>query len=1010
MDARSRSRRWAPGALGRSFGRLGDGIVRHPRYTVLLWGVILVVAVPAMMAVGTVITNSFGSTIPSSYESVVAQNELAAQFPNSTQAPTSALVLLEMPNVTGPVGRNVTLAIAQALSTDPKLEYVRSIASVYSAYGGYLAGQATLGLEFLGPALRSSPSLPESVNQTASLLWGPAAAFEANWLSAVQGLPAGAPPGTANWVAFNETRTELASEPLGREVLGVFYDGFNGSVPGFNATVTSACLTSHNITPCVDASVRATLPPLVPTILPGAANATAAAAVLTSLGVENLTCGACIQGAAVQILGPEVGLAPAWLLTLWQAFPSGGPPSPEALAGWASAAAVDPAPAYYLPPLPAALAAAFVSPSRSAALIVVSYSVSDEFSVNGTTPTYANDVEVDHVVSSVLASAPAFAGITFYVTGASPLGSTTTYLATSALGTLLTLTIVVLIAIMVFYFRAPAAPVVSFTAIGVALVVSLAVVFLLGKLVTPFNPEVEPVLLVFLMSVGTDYSVFLMARYREELVKGASSNDAVRTTVRWAGQSITTSGLTVMVVSAAMTFAPFGVMQEFGWALTFGVLVALLVSLTLVPAILCLVGPRVFWPYTGERFQAYAKRRNAAIDAGRGYIATAGRVAVRRPWLVLGVILLLSAPVVYVALEVPVGYDITNIGIPSSEPTQQGFVALSDRFGPGYASPSYLLVTFSSPLIEGGDRPNLTEIRDLAALGASISSAPGVAAVSTLVGPGSVPLSSWENFSSLPPAPQAMALASAASYLGVDGRTVQVSVTTNASGFSADAVSVLGGVRDRVSAFRATHPEVGTVHYGGAAPTTQDLRTLVDRTNLDMLVGAAVGLFLMLLLVLGSAFVPALALGAIGLSILWGWAGTYFVVGVVQGEVLIFILPLILLIMILGLGMDYNVLLLTRVREERERGGSSEEAVLQAVTHAGGVIAAAAVILGGAFLLLGLTSPLGMLAGIGLGIGVAVLLQAFVVQMYLTPAVLALGRHHIWKGWNRAGGPDRPRT
>jgi len=215
-----------------------------------------------------------------------------------------------------------------------------------------------------------------------------------------------------------------------------------------------------------------------------------------------------------------------------------------------------------------------------------------------------------------------------------------------------------------------------------------------------------------------------------------------------------------------------------------------------------------------------------------------------------------------------------------------------------------------------------------------------------------------------------------------------------------------------VSDFTASHPEIATVHYGGAAQSTQDLETLVDRTNEGMLIGAAVGLFVILLVILGSAFVPALALGAIGLSILWGWAGTYFVVGILENETLIFLLPLILLVMILGLGMDYNVLLLTRVREEREGGGRPVDAVQRAVTHAGGVITAAAVILGGAFLLLGLTSPLGILAGIGLGIGIAVLLQAYVVQTFLTPAVLALGGDAIWRGLGgrppRGGAPPVP--
>jgi len=167
-------------------------------------------------------------------------------------------------------------------------------------------------------------------------------------------------------------------------------------------------------------------------------------------------------------------------------------------------------------------------------------------------------------------------------------------------------------------------------------------------------------------------------------------------------------------------------------------------------------------------------------------------------------------------------------------------------------------------------------------------------------------------------------------------------------------------------------------------------------------VGAAIGLFVIMLLILGSAFVPLLALGVIGLSILWSWAATYFIVGILENEALIFLLPLILIILVLGLGMDYNVLLLTRVQEERVRGNRGVQAIRDAVTHAGGVITAAAVILGGAFLLLGFTSPLGLLAAIGLGIGFAVLLQAFVVQLFLTPAVLTVGKDAIWKGGRRS--------
>jgi len=442
-------------------------------------------------------------------------------------------------------------------------------------------------------------------------------------------------------------------------------------------------------------------------------------------------------------------------------------------------------------------------------------------------------------------------------------------------------------------------------------------------------------------------------------------------------------------------------LSQFGYALTFAVLTALLVNLTLLPSVLLLIGPRLFWPNTGSRFQRYAERRRRAITSGRDYISRAGRTATRRPVAVIALIVLLSAPVVVVALQVPVSYDLTNIGLPASEPSQVGLDQLNSAFGSGYTSSNYVLVTFSSPLL-ADNTTNGAEFRDVGTLVGLMNTTPGVASVASLVGPGGAPLGSWLNYSSLPPAESAGLAGLTGTYLGVDGRTVEFEISTNATGFSASGVGVLDQLKDRVGGFRSSHPEITDVHYGGASQTTADLKALVDRANEGMLIGAAIGLFLILLLILGSAFVPILALGAIGLSILWGWGSTYFVVGVLEHEALIFLLPLILLIMILGLGMDYNVLLLTRVREERLRGRPSIEAIRTAVTHAGGVIAAAAVILGGAFLLLGLTSPLGLLAGIGLGIGIAVLLQAFVVQTYLTPAVLALGGNRIWKGWRRS--------
>jgi uncharacterized membrane protein YdfJ with MMPL/SSD domain len=981
-----------PERLNGPLGWLGRRIVRHPWQPILLWVAILAVALLPAADVGSVINGSFSNPLPSHDASVLAQNEFDRAFPNASSSPSSAIVLLEAPDITGPAGKNATLALTAALEKDPELHNVSSVDSLYSATAAYLAGQVELGWSFLGPALSASPSLTDGVNATAAYFWEPAAIYLSNWEA--QANASGRPGGPSDDLpAYNVTRATLGSNAGEVAVLEAFYPSFNGSVYG-------GCLAtaSGNVSACVDAAMLRGVLPALPNLLPPGVGEVEGALVVTDLGVANWSARGAQEVVASIVLGASSGIAPAWILTIWNAFPA--PPTPAAAAAWAgSEVATHPLDALPLA-VPSAISAGFVNGAGTASLVLVSFNVPDTYTVNGASVTFADVGEITNVVGEVLASSPAYAPIGSYVTGGAPLDRATNDLATSALSVLLALTILVLLIIMLLYFRSPSAPALAFGMIGIALGASLAMIFVVGKLVTTFNSEIESIILVFLMSIGTDYSVFLLARYREELVRGTPPKAAVATTVRWAGQSIATSGTAVMVVALALTLSNISFLVQLGICLLIAVAFALAVNLTVLPAILTLVGPRIFWPNSGARFERYAARRRESVATHRDPIARAGRAATRRPLAVVGIILLLSVPVVVVALEVPVSYDITNLGLPSNNPAQRGFVHLDNDFGASYSSTSFALVTFDAPVLPSAG-PNATELTEVQGIADTVNATPGVAATSTFVGSGGAPLATWLNYSALPPAVRIELGGALGQYVGADGRTVLFDITTNASGYSATAVSVIDAVQQRIDGYRDAHGGIAQTYVGGAGPTTKDIQSLVNSATEEMLIGAAIGLFVIMLILLGSAFVPLLALGVIGLSILWSWAGTYFVVGILENEALIFLLPLILLILVLGLGMDYNVLLLTRVKEERELGNRGAQAIRDAVTHAGGVITAAAVILGGAFLLLGFTSPLGLLAAIGLGIGFAVLLQAFVVQLFFTPAVLTLGKDSIWRGGRR---------
>ena len=460
-------------------GRLGHGIAHHPWYSLVLWTAIVLVCLLPASSVGSVITGSFDNPLPSSDASVRAQNEYVSQFPNAQSAPSSAIVLLESPNIVGPDGKNATMAVAASIAQDRTLRNVSSVDSLYSVYSSYLAGEVQLGWAFLGPALAGSPSLPASVNQTASALWGPVSLYVQNWAALSANLTPGTPASSVDWPAFNETRSELSGNPLGSSVLVAFYNGSGGSTTGFNASVFGGCLTTHSVTTCAEEALRSSVGAALPTLFPSAA-LLVAGTVLDGLNLTDWTLPAPQQNVSVTVLGTEVGLAPSWLLTIWNAFPATTPPTTAEIGAWvALQVASDPIPSLPLP-TPPQIYRAFVNPAGTATLIVVSFGVPDTYTVNGSSVTYADVSSITTATSAVLAGSPEYAGVTPYVTGGAALTGATNYLATSALSLLLVLTIVVLLVIMLLYFRAPAAPLLAFGMIGVALVASFAAIFVIG--------------------------------------------------------------------------------------------------------------------------------------------------------------------------------------------------------------------------------------------------------------------------------------------------------------------------------------------------------------------------------------------------------------------------------------------------------------------------------------------------------------------------------------------------
>ena len=969
----------------RWFSRIARFVVRHPWHVIAFWLVVLVVSAPFLQFLGTVTTNST-TTLPASAPSSLAQSEFDRLFPNQTGGSESYL-LFTAPNMTDAQAQSTVMNVTGALLSDSDLTYVAAVASVYTDYAQYLAGDLQIGASALQAALHGPTPLPEGVNLSASLLWAPPATYVAFW----RGLGANA---SANYPAYRMTEEAYNASPAALAVLSAFYAGYGGDGQGFNGSLDCAARPTE-VSPCTTLAVRTNVAALLPVLFPpDRQSQVVASSTLLYLDVSNYSEWGSVRFASAEVVAASTGLPAPWILTVWNAFPTAVPTPQQALA-WSNET-VARATLWTEPlPVPRSLRDQFIAPGGTAQLITVTFSVADDYTTaSGVSPVYSDIDRMNALVPSVVHASDPTRSISFVQTGPSPLDQAQQTVVNQAIQLVLPITVVVLILITALYFRSPTTPLVAFAGLAVALVLGLALTVLVGTVVTQVDTTSLTLEEVFVLGVGTDYSIFLLSRYREELVKGSDHREAVATSLTWAGQSVAISGTTAVIATLALTFSGVALLSQWGMVLSLSVLMTILLSLTMVPAIVTVVGPRVFWPYTRDRFHRHAARQRHKTGNQATYFYRAAQVSRRRPVTVVVIILIVTAPLVVLAFGVPISYDF-YAQLPSSQTAVAGLTTLGQQFGAGFAFPTTALITFSSPILLG-NQTNASEFADLAEFTSIAENTSGVAVVQSLVGTYGAPLPTWQNLSTEPIATQVHLEAMASSFVGIDQRTVLVVAQTNASGLSGSAISALTSLQSGFGQYADHHPGVTQLAFGGGAAVTNDLAVQSSLATQRLFIAVAVALLLVLFVVLRSWIIPPLAVATIGLSIAWSWGLTYLVLGRLLGVPIFFFVPTLMFILILGLGIDYNIFLLSRVREERLRGRSSADAVVEGLARTGGVITAAAVILAGAFgtLVIGNFS---LLVAIGFSISVAVLLDALVVRTYLVPSVLQILGERVWR-------------
>jgi RND superfamily putative drug exporter len=521
---------------------------------------------------------------------------------------------------------------------------------------------------------------------------------------------------------------------------------------------------------------------------------------------------------------------------------------------------------------------------------------------------------------------------------------------------LLMVTVALVLVLLLAIYRSPVVAVLPILVVGLAYTVAQGFVYLLAKSGETVSSNTTTILVVLMFGVGTDYCLLLVSRYREELRRTEDKHDAMARALRRAGPAILASGLTVSLTMLVLLLAEVGTVRALGPASAIGVTCAFLAGLTVLPALLTIVGRRGFWP----------RRRLIAFDPEAveyehpGIWRRFGNRVLEQPVIALAA----TAGIFLVGglglLAYKENYSTTGIFKKDVE-SVDGFRALERSFPAGALAPTDVLVRREN----GPVRPD-----DVARAQSLLRNAVGVAGLTPGV------------------------------QRSRDGRIARFGLVFVDDPYTGEAFNRVPVMRNRVNDLG---DGVGALVGGGSATqydfdeaSARDLRVVVPVALLviAIILGVLLQAVVAPIVLIGSVIVSFF--GTLGLSILF----FRYVLGEdgVDNS-----LPIFAFIFLVALGVDYTIFLMSRVREEARAHGT-REGMLRALGATGPVITSAGIILAGTFSVL-MTLPVWFIFNLGFLVALGILLDTFVVRTIMVPAVVELlGDRVWWPSTAKAGG------
>jgi len=613
----------------------------------------------------------------------------------------------------------------------------------------------------------------------------------------------------------------------------------------------------------------------------------------------------------------------------------------------------------------------FVSPDNSTMIVIYNFSSPPS---DGMIAAFRADIASSKI--------PALGA--YYVTGSAVLSEDISNVFGPVIGITVVPGVLAALAIVGVLLLAPLAALVPVVVGGIAIAIALPTIYygvvVLGHGTLTFLTPALTILLT--LGLAVDYSVLQLRRTKEERTKGRTTEESVSISVRWAGQAVLTAGITVVVAYIVMAVANVPLFSGVGTAIATAVSILILAALTLLPALELTLKDRLFWPgLNGRKDVQRAKPARLSSLAEK---------TLRRKVAVIVIISAFALGAFYVSQSTPSGANILKL-FPDF-PSNHGLTVITDELGSSATAPTTIVVTTPTPITYGDGQFNDTLLKQIELVSSKASSVLGV---STLSGP-TRPYGSPFNYTGvlqLSEPERSQYLAGIFSYIGVNNKTAAIVVGFQSDGESQAAINALLRVESTVSSQQLLKGV--SVYYGGETQSTYDNQSFLNGILPEVIIVLAAAVYVILLIQLRSVFTPIRLIFTILCSVAFSMALLVLVYFYAQGLPILDFAPLFVVVTMLGVGIDYDIFFVTRIREEVLNGSTDKDAIRTALNKVWVTIFGLGLVLATVFTSL-IFTRIALLGEIGFVVAAAVVLDVGIVILLFVPALMALAEKFNW--------------